>query len=114
MNFVLAELEAQDVDPDALPLLLDTDGNVSEGTGANFMIVTGGTLRTPRDTSALQGVSRMTALEIADTLGIPAIEDDLQPYDLYTADEAFFTSTPFHSARWTCGLAKLEMRSPDR
>ena len=45
MNFVLAELEAQDVDPDALPLLLDTDGNVSEGTGANFMIVTGGTLR---------------------------------------------------------------------
>ena len=37
----------------------------------------------------------MTALEIADTLGIPAVEDDLQPYDLYTADEAFFTSTPF-------------------
>ena len=95
MNFVLAELEAADVDPDALPLLLDTDGNVSEGTGANFMIVTGGTLRTPKDTSTLQGVSRMTALEIADTLGIPAIEDDLQPYDLYTADEAFFTSTPF-------------------
>ena len=95
MNFVLAELEAADVDPDALPLLLDTDGNVSEGTGANFMIVTDGTLRTPRDTSTLQGVSRMAALEIADTLGIPTIEDDLQPYDLYTADEAFFTSTPF-------------------
>ena len=55
MNFVLAELEAQDVDPDALPLLLDTDGNVSEGTGANFMIVTDGTLRTPRDTSTAPG-----------------------------------------------------------
>ena len=95
MNFVLAEMEAADVDPDALPVLLDTDGNVSEGTGANFMIVTDGTLRTPRDTSTLQGVSRMTALEIADTLGIPTMEDDLQPYDLYTADEAFFTSTPF-------------------
>ena len=26
-------------------------------------------------------------------LGIPVIEEDLQPYDLYTADEAFFTST---------------------
>ena len=95
MNFVLAELEAQDVDPGALPVLLDADGNVSEGTGANFMIVTGGTLRTPRDTSALQGISRVTALEIADTLGISTMEDDLQPYDLYTADEAFFTSTPF-------------------
>ena len=46
MNFVLAELEAQDVDPDSLPLLLDTDGNVSEGTGANFMIVTDARART--------------------------------------------------------------------
>jgi len=26
-------------------------------------------------------------------LGIPVVEEDLQPYDLYTADEAFFTST---------------------
>ena len=37
----------------------------------------------------------MTVMEIADTLGIPAVEDDLQPYDLYTADEAFFCSTPY-------------------
>jgi branched-chain amino acid aminotransferase len=35
----------------------------------------------------------MSVMEIADTLGIPAIEDDLQPYDLYTADEAFIAST---------------------
>ena len=95
LNFVLAEMEATDVDPDALPVLLDMDGKVSEGTGANFFVVTGGTLRTPRDNSTLQGVSRMTVMEIADTLGIPAIEDDLQPYDLYTADEAFFCSTPY-------------------
>lgn len=95
LNFVLAEMEASDVDPDALPVLLDMDGKVSEGTGANFFVVTAGTLRTPRDNSTLQGVSRMTVMEIADTLGIPAVEDDLQPYDLYTADEAFFCSTPY-------------------
>ena len=95
LNFVLAEMEAGDVDPDALPVLLDMDGKVSEGTGANFFVVTGGTLRTPRDNSTLQGVSRMTVMEIAGTLGIPAVEDDLQPYDLYTADEAFFCSTPY-------------------
>lgn len=95
LNFVLAEMEARDVDPTALPIMLDMDGKVSEGTGANFFIVTDGTLRTPRDSSTLQGVSRMTVIEIADTLGIPAIEDDLQPYDLYTADEAFFCSTPY-------------------
>ncbi len=95
LNFVLAELEAADVDPDALPVLLDTDGHLSEGTGSNFFVVTDGTLRTSRDTSVLQGVSRMTIMEIADTLGIPAVEDDLQPYDVYTADEAFFCSTPY-------------------
>ena len=95
LNFVLAELEAADVDPDAMPVLLDTDGHLSEGTGANFFVVTDGTLRTSRDSSVLQGVSRMTVMEIADTLGIPAVEDDLQPYDVYTADEAFFCSTPY-------------------
>ena len=95
LNFVLAEMDAADVDPDAMPVLLDMDGKVSEGTGANFFVVTDGTLRTPRDNSTLQGVSRMTVMEIADTLGLPAIEDDLQPYDLYTADEAFFCSTPY-------------------
>ena len=95
LNFVLAEMEAADVDPHALPIMLDVNGSVSEGTGANFFVVTDGTLRTPRDQSTLQGVSRMTVMEIADTLGIPSAEDDLQPYDLYTADEAFFCSTPY-------------------
>ena len=88
-------MEAADVDPDALPIMLDMNGIVSEGTGSNFFIVTDGTLRTPTDRSSLQGVSRMTVMEIADALGIPAAEDDLQPYDLYTADEAFFCSTPY-------------------
>jgi branched-subunit amino acid aminotransferase/4-amino-4-deoxychorismate lyase len=31
--------------------------------------------------------------DLAKELGIPVSEEDLQPYDLYTADEAFFTST---------------------
>ena len=34
-------------------------------------------------------------MELADQLGIPICETDLQPYDLYTADEVFFTSTPY-------------------
>ena len=28
-----------------------------------------------------------------DFTGVPAVVEDLQPYDLYTADEAFFTGT---------------------
>ncbi len=93
MNFNLAELEAGDVDKAGWPILLDSRGNISEGVGYNLFLVTAGVIRTPGDRSVLQGVSRATVFELAKGLGIPIVEEDVQPYDLYTADEAFFTST---------------------
>ena len=93
LNFVLAQLEAHDVDPDALPILLDRDGNVTEGTGFNVFLVRDGVLKTPTDRSILQGVSRGSIIELARQLDIPVVEEDLQPYDLYTADEVMFTRT---------------------
>jgi len=94
MNMVMAELEAADVDPEAFPLMLDVDGNLSETNGANVFVVTNGVLRTPGDKSILQGISREVILKLADQLGIPTSEEELQPYDLYTADEALICSTP--------------------
>jgi len=93
MNFSLAELEAADVDPEAYAVLLDLEGNISENTAGNFFIVSDGVIRTPGDRSILQGVSRIDVLELAKNLGIPTSEEDLQPYDAYTADEAFLTNT---------------------
>ncbi len=93
MNFVLAHQEAHDVEPGAWPILLDDRGFLAEGNGQNVFIVTDGALRTPTDYAALQGVSRGMTFDIARQLGIPLIEEDLQPYDLYTADEAFWTTT---------------------
>jgi branched-chain amino acid aminotransferase len=93
MNFNLAELEAGDVDKAGWPILLDSRGNLSEGVGYNLFMVTDGVIRTPGDRSVLQGVSRGVVFDLAKTLGIPCAEEDLQPYDLYTADEAFLTST---------------------
>ena len=95
LNFVMADLEATDVDPDAHPVLLDTDGNISENVGGNFFIVSDGVLKTANDKSILQGISRLTLLELAEQLGIPTSEEDIQPYDLYNADEAFLCSTPY-------------------
>ena len=95
LNFVMADLEAKDVDPEAFPVLLDTDGNISESIGANFFIVTDGVLRTAGDKDILQGVSRMTVMGLAEQLGIRVSEEALQPYDVITADEAFLSSTPF-------------------
>jgi len=93
MNFNLADLEAADVDPDAWPILTDTEGNLTEGTGYNVFLVTDGVIRTPGDRNILQGVSRGMVFSLARQLGIPLVEEDLQPYDMYTADEAFFSST---------------------
>ena len=95
LNFVLAELEATDFDPNAIPLLLDLEGNVSESVGANFFIVRAGKLIVPRTESTLQGVSRLTIVEIAESLDIPVEEGTIQPYDVYTADEALLCSTPY-------------------
>ena len=94
-NFVQAQLQVADVDPHALPVLLDQDGNITENVGGNFFIVTDGVLRTSRDQSILQGISRMVAIELAEQLGIPVVKEDLQPYDAYTADEAFLTTSSY-------------------
>jgi len=76
-------------------LLLDPDGFVAEGTGANFFLVRNGRLLTPEPRNILRGISRDYVLELAGELGIEAEEKNLEPYDVMTADEAFFTATPF-------------------
>lgn len=95
MAYTLAEMEVKLVDPQAQSILLDIHGNVAENKGGNFFIYSDGVLKTPHARSALAGVSRATILELAAQLNIPVDVTDFQPYDIYTADEAFFTSTPY-------------------
>ncbi len=95
MAYTLAEMEVKLVDPLAQGVILDIHGNVAENKGGNVFIVADGCLKTPATSNCLAGVSRETILELAEQLGIPAHETVLQPYDLYTADEMFFTSTPY-------------------
>ena len=91
----LMEHEVKLVDPDAQSVWLDTDGYISENKGGNVFLVADGVLKTPTNENCLAGITRETTLEIAASLGIPCLETRLQPYDLYTADELFFTSTPY-------------------
>lgn len=95
MAYTLAEIEVKLVDPAAQGIILDIHGNVGENKGGNVFVVSNGELRTPTAQNCLAGISRETVLELAAQLGIPAREMELQPYDLYTADELFFTSTPY-------------------
>jgi len=95
MSYTLADAEARLVDPEAQVVILDTDGYVSENKGGNIFAVTDGELRTPTSENCLAGISRDTVIDLADKLGLTCRESRLQPYDLYTADEVFFTSTPY-------------------
>lgn len=92
MNSILAHQEAaQDGYDEAL--LLDVDGFVAEGSGENVFIIRKGKLYTPDLTSALEGITRDTIVQLAGELGIEVIEKRITRDEVYTADEAFFTGT---------------------
>ena len=95
INLVQADLEVKSQNPDAWSILLDTNGNIAEGPGSNFFIVKNGVVITPREQYVLAGISRQTALELAQELNIDTQEADIDLFDAYTADEAFVTSTSF-------------------
>jgi branched-chain amino acid aminotransferase len=76
-------------------LLLDLDGYITEGTGDNFFIVKNGEILTPEGKNILRGITRDYIFILAEELNIPCRECNIEPYDVYTADEAFMTGTPF-------------------
>ena len=74
-------------------LLLDTTGNVSEGTGENIFIVRNGVIKTPPLTSILEGITRDSIIHFARDMNMPLKEETFSRDELYIADEAFFTGT---------------------
>jgi len=92
MNSMLALQEAISHGCDEA-LLLDTEGFVAEGSGENFFMVRDGVLYTPELTSALDGITRKTIMQLARELGIEVVEKRITRDEVYIADEAFFTGT---------------------
>ena len=96
VHYNMANIEASQVTgKNNWALLLDLDGFIAEGTGDNFFIVRKGEILTPEGRNILRGISRAYIFELADELGISCREGNLETYDVYTADEAFMTGTPF-------------------
>jgi branched-subunit amino acid aminotransferase/4-amino-4-deoxychorismate lyase len=95
LHWFLADKQSQCVDPRAITLLLDLDGNVTECAGSNFVIIKGNTIISPTTRNILWGVSLQTVKELAPSIGMEFIEKDFQPYDVINADEAWLTTTPY-------------------
>ncbi|SIT03683.1 MAG: branched-chain amino acid transaminase [Thalassolituus maritimus] len=92
INSMLALREAIDSGCEEA-LLLDNEGYVAEGSGENFFLVRGGIIYTPELTSCLDGITRKTIIEMAQSLGYEVREKRITRDEVYVADEAFFTGT---------------------
>jgi branched-chain amino acid aminotransferase len=95
LHMWIGDQEAKLGDPDAIAIYLDTNGNVSETGGSNFVIYRNGQVVSPRRTNVLWGISVTVLAEILAELDIPFVEDDIQPYDVINADEAWLPTTPY-------------------
>lgn len=91
-NSILATTEAKQKGFDEA-LLLDIQGNVAEGPGANFFYEKEGKLYTAPLGNILAGITRQTVFELAEELGFEIVEKFFTPEEVYRADSAFFTGT---------------------
>jgi len=92
INSMLALQEAIDTGYDEA-LLLDTNGFVMEGSGENLFVIRDGVVYTPDLTSALDGITRNTAIRIIADEGLELVEKRITRDEIYICDEAFFTGT---------------------
>jgi branched-chain amino acid aminotransferase len=74
------------------PILLDADGNVTEGAGYNVFAYADGVLRTPAS-GTLRGITQRTVLELAAREGIATEVSDIPEAAFRGAQELFSTTT---------------------
>jgi branched-chain amino acid aminotransferase len=92
VNSILASKEVRALGYDEA-LLLDVNGFVAEGPGANFFYEKNDVLYTPQRGSILPGITRATVLEICKALDIEVVEKQITPEEVYKADSAFYCGT---------------------
>ena len=92
VNSILACQEAKDNGFDEA-LLLDANGFVAEGPGANVFYEKDGVLYTPAKGNILPGITRATVIEICIELDIPVIEKFFTVDEMKAADSAFYCGT---------------------
>ena len=72
----------------------DTLGRLCEGTGSNIFLVKDEQIFTPSEASGLlRGITRDLVIEWAHEAGFVVVERDVDPSELWDADEVFITSS---------------------
>ena len=93
MNSILAKIEANNAHVDEA-ISLERTGYVCEGVAENIFIVRDDAIFTPHSsTGALPGITAQVVMQLARKLGCDARERNISPFELFSADEVFFTGT---------------------
>jgi len=97
LNNILAKIEANEKGGDEA-IFFDQNGYLAEGSGDNIFIIKNGMVYTPPTINNLKGITRATAIELLEEMGIDISVENLGMFDLYTADEIFVTGTAAEAA----------------
>jgi len=103
VNSIMASTEAKANGFDEA-LLLDTDGFLAEGPGANLFFQKNNKLYTPKTGNILPGITRQTVLDLCAEFNIEVVEGNFTVADLQSADGAFMCGT----AAEIIGLKSIE------
>jgi branched-subunit amino acid aminotransferase/4-amino-4-deoxychorismate lyase len=97
LHYYLADLEARRTARDAIGVLVDADGTITESSIANVLIVEKGRVVCPPPDQILLGVSLQVIRDLAMGIGIQWCEERITPQRLRRADEVLLTGT-------SCGI----------
>lgn len=93
LSHILAKIEGIAASVDEV-IMLDSSGYVAEASGMNLFCARRGVVKTPPPYSGiLRGVTRDAMIEMARDANYDVVEEPLNRYDLYSADEVFLTGT---------------------
>lgn len=74
-------------------LMLDYRGYLAELTGANIFLVQNGEIHTPTPDCFLNGITRLTVIDLAREKGYKVVERHIKPEELANTQEMFVTGT---------------------
>ena len=88
-------------------LLLDSKGNLSEGSRSNVFLVRNGKILTPSlESGCLPGITRGLVLELIDKWNIPLHEGKVASHEIFMAEEVFLTNATLG----ICPVSRLDDR----
>lgn len=91
LDLVMGQFDAYEQGAESV-VVVDAQGNITEGPGFNLFCIKGGLVTTPAH-GVLEGITRKTAMALAVEHGYEVKPTNIQPEYARAADEVFVTST---------------------